>query len=196
MKIFVLTLAFLASGVPPTALAAPALSGDQQRRLDGGEVVVLELLPPGGDVKSSQGGTAVGVVHASSDAVWQVLVDYERHSGLYPRVVGAAVLESHPGVALVRYVVGIGPFAFGFHVNNYPDAAHRRLSWRLAQDRRNDLFQDSWGYWQIEPDTRGVLLTYAMAARTVLPAFLTRGAERDGLVQTLKAVRDRAERLD
>jgi hypothetical protein len=27
----------------------------------------------------------------------------------------------------------------------------------------------------------------------VLPAFLTRGAERDGLVETLKAVRERAE---
>lgn len=40
----------------------------------------------------------------------------------------------------------------------------------------------------------GVLLTYAMAARTALPAFLMRGAERDGLVDAVKAVRDRAER--
>jgi hypothetical protein len=32
-----------------------------------------------------------------------------------------------------------------------------------------------------------------MAARTVLPAFVTRAAERDGVVATLKAVRDRVE---
>ncbi len=38
-----------------------------------------------------------------------------------------------------------------------------------------------------------MVLTYAMAAHTVLPAFLTRGSERDGLVATVKAVRDRAE---
>ncbi len=38
------------------------------------------------------------------------------------------------------------------------------------------------------------MLTYAMAAQTVLPPFLTRGAEREGLVDTIKAVRDRAER--
>jgi hypothetical protein len=37
------------------------------------------------------------------------------------------------------------------------------------------------------------VLTYAMAARTVLPPFLTRGAERDGLVETVRAVRERAE---
>jgi hypothetical protein len=41
-----------------------------------------------------------------------------------------------------------------------------------------------------------VLLTYAMAARTVLPGFLTRGVERGGLVETLKAVRQRAEHGD
>jgi hypothetical protein len=32
-----------------------------------------------------------------------------------------------------------------------------------------------------------------MAARTVLTAFLSRDAQRDGLVETVKAVRERAE---
>jgi hypothetical protein len=95
---------------------------------------------------------------------------------------------------LVRYVVGVGPFSFGFHVNNYPNQARNRLAWRLARERRNDLFRDSWGYWEVQPDARGAILTYAMAARTALPAFLTRGAERGGLVETIKAVRARAER--
>lgn len=193
MRIAALLLVLLVPAAPLAAAAAPALSLDQQRRLEGGEVIVLDVLPPGGDVKRSHGGTALAVVRASSDAVWRVLVDFTGHAGLYPRVVGAKVLETDPGRALVRYVVGVGPFSFGFHVNNYPDATQRRLAWRLALDRRNDLFQDSWGYWQIEPDARGVLLTYAMAARTMLPVFLTRGAERDGLVETLRAVRDRAE---
>jgi hypothetical protein len=193
MRIAACLLALLVSGAPLVAAGAPALSREQQRRLQGGEVVVLDVLPPGGDVKGSQGGTALAVVHAPSERVWQVLVDYGRHAGLYPRVVGATILELDPARALVRYVVGVGPFSFGFHVNNYPDPARGRLVWRLALDRRNELFQDSWGYWQIEPDTRGVLLTYAMAARMVLPAFLTRGAERDGLVETVRAVRGRAE---
>jgi len=155
--------------------------------------VVIDRLPAGGDVARSAGGTAVAVVHAPQAAVWRVLVDYRHHSGLYPRVVAADVLESGEGRALVRYVVTVGPFSFGFHVNNYPQEALGHLAWRLARERRNDLFRDSWGYWQVDADPRGSIVTYAMAARTVLPTFLTRGAERDGLVETVRAVRARAE---
>ncbi len=169
------------------------LSSDQERRLERGEIVVLDILPPGDASIKGQGGTALTLVNASPDTVWRVLVDYPRHSGLYPRVIDARVLESGGEHALVRYVVGVGPFSFGFHVNNYPDAARGRLAWSLDRGRPNDLFRDSWGYWQIDPRPPGVVLTYAMAARTVLPAFLTRGAERDGLVETVRAVRDRAE---
>jgi hypothetical protein len=103
------------------------------------------------------------------------------------------VLEADARHALVRYVVGVGPFSFGFHVNSYPQPARQRVEWRLAHEHPNDLFRDSWGYWQIEPRTQDVILTYAMAARTILPSFVTRGAERDGLVETLRAVRERAE---
>jgi Polyketide cyclase / dehydrase and lipid transport len=194
-------MASTATSAAPTAepsmtRAAPpgraALSVAQHKQLAGGEVVVLDVLPPGA-ARGSQGGTAVGLVHASPDVVWRVLVDYPRHSGLYPRVVKAEILESDTDRSLVRYIVGVGPFAFGFHVNNYPDAARRRIVWRLEQDRPNDLFTESSGYWQIDHDVDAVVLTYAMAARTVLPSFLTRGAEREGLVETLKAVRRRAE---
>lgn len=169
------------------------LSADQLARLERGEVVLLDQLPPGG-MTTGQGGTAVAMVHASAEAVWRVLVDYAGHRGLYPRVVAADIVESDAAHALVRYVVGVGPFSFGFHVNNYPDPERRRLEWRLDRGRRNDLFRDSWGYWEIELRGDGVVLTYAMGADLVLPAFLTRGAERDGLVATLKAVRGRAER--
>lgn len=176
------------------ATATPlGLSSDQERRLERGEIVVLDILPPGDRAIKGQGGTALTLVSASPDAVWRVLVDYPRHSGLYPRVTDAQVLESDAGHALVRYVVGVGPFSFGFHVNNYPDAARGRLAWSLDRGRPNDLFRDSWGYWQVEPHRQGVVLTYAMAARTVLPPFLTRGAGRDGLVETVRAVRERAE---
>jgi len=169
-----------------------ALSPDLLARLERGEIVVLDVLPPGGK-GDGQGGTAMVKIHASPERVWQVLVDYRGHRGLYPRVVDAQVLEVDTDHVLVRYVIGVGPFAFGFHVNSFPRPAQRRIEWRLAHERPNDLFRDNWGYWEIHPRADGVVLTYAMAARTVLPAFLTRGAERDGLVATLKAVRERAE---
>jgi Polyketide cyclase / dehydrase and lipid transport len=178
---------------PGPARAGPLpLTNDQQRNLERGAVVVLEALPPGAS-RSSQGGTAVARVNASPETVWRIIVDYRGHAGLYPRVIGAEVLESSTGADLVRYVVGIGAVSFGFHINAFPDVSRRRLGWRLAPDRPNGLFTDNVGYWEIEPGPEGVLLTYAMAARTVLPSFVTRSAERDGLVETIKAVRRRAE---
>ncbi len=194
MKRWCAMLSFLivAAWAPP--VNPLGLSDQERRSLERGDVVVLDVLPPGGTTSVVQGGTALSVVHASPEGVWRVLVDYSRHSGLYPRVTSAEVLQSDPGHALVRYVVGVGPFTFGFHVDNYPDAARRRLQFQLASGRSNQLFRQNWGYWQIDSHPDGTMLTYAMAAQTVLPTFLTRGAERDGLVDTIKAVRDRAER--
>jgi ribosome-associated toxin RatA of RatAB toxin-antitoxin module len=197
MKHLLLVIAVSALIVSPGAASVNSLplSDEQRARLGRGEVILFDVLPDGGGPKGGQGGTALALVRARPEAVWRLLVNYEGHSGLYPNVKEAEILESEAGHALVRYVVGVGPFSFRFHVDNYPSPAERRLVWRLAQGRSNGLFQDTWGYWQVDPHADGALVTYAMGARTVLPAFLTRGAERDGLVDTLKAVRARAERL-
>ncbi|HZP39094.1 MAG TPA: SRPBCC family protein [Methylomirabilota bacterium] len=192
--VLALVVGLLVSWCPLPARALPHLPPAERARLESGEVVLLDRLPPGGGGAAGEGGTAVSVVHASVGAVWRVLLDYPGHAGLYPSVVRADVLESDRSRALVRYVIQVGPFSFNFHVNNYPDRANNRIDWRLARDRPNGLFRDTWGYWEVQPDASGVLLTYAMGARTVLPRFLTRGAERDGLVETIRAVRDRAER--
>ena len=38
------------------------------------------------------------------------------------------------------------------------------------------------------------LVTYAQATRTLVPAFLSRGAQRDSLVATVHALRKRAQK--
>jgi hypothetical protein len=193
MKTILLTLVVLILAVSGSFANPITLSTQQRARLDRGDVVLVDVLPPGGSHRGGQGGTALALVNATPDAVWRVIVDYPHHSGVYPKVVDARVISATGDRSLVRYTVGVGPFSFGFHVDNYPDALQRRLVWELAHRMQNDLFKDSWGYWQVEAHGEGSLLTYAMAARTVLPSFLTRGAEREGLVETIKAVRNRAE---
>jgi ribosome-associated toxin RatA of RatAB toxin-antitoxin module len=193
-RVLALVLCSLAVLGAASRVHAVPLSDDQRRRLERGEIVVLDVLPPGG-AGPGQGGTAVSVVRAAPDAVWRLLVDYPGHAGLYPRVVGTEVLQRDAGHALVRYEIGVGLLFFRFDVDNYPDDARRRLVWHLAQGRSNGLFRDTWGYWQVEPHAQDTVLTYAMAARTVLPAFLTRGSERAGLVGALTAVRARAESI-
>jgi hypothetical protein len=189
-----LVLALLIVAVWSADAKPVGLSRDQLDRLQRREIVLLDHLPPGGTGQPAHGGTGVALIQAPAEAVWRLLVDYPAHRGLYPHVVDAEVVEADSRHAVVRYVVGVGPFSFGFHVSNYPDSSRHRLEWRLAADRSNALFRDSWGYWQIDPRGQASFLTYAMAARTVLPSFVTRAAERDGVVATLKAVRDRVER--
>jgi hypothetical protein len=185
---------FILAGLPASAKSAD-LTATQRLQLEGGGIVVLDVLPPGGSGQPSQGGTGVAIAHAPVEVVWRVLTDLPGHSGLYPRVREVNVLESGNEHSLVRYVIGVGPLSFGFHVHNVADQSRRRIEWTLARGRDNDLFRENWGYWQVEPDPRGTIVTYAIAARTVLPAFMTRGAEREGLIATLKAVCQRAEEM-
>jgi uncharacterized membrane protein len=190
------TLLVLATAGSGTGGAAPqvplALSGDQERRLAAGEIVLLDALPPGAS-EQAQGGTAVALVRAPVEKVWSILVDYPGHPRFYPRLVSAEVLTMSKGHALVRYVAAIGFMSFTFHMDKYRDPASRRIEWRLAPAHANSLFRENSGYWQVNARDGASLVTYGLAVRTVLPAFLTRAAERDSLVETITGLRRLAE---
>ena len=171
---------------------SPNLSDDQRRRLAAGEVIVFDALPPKAG-KSTQGGTALAIVRAPPERVWRIVIDYPGHTRYYPRVTGVEVLEADEQHSLVRYTVGIGPFSFRFHMNKYADPIRRRIEWRLAEGRANSLFRENVGYWQLDEAADGTLVTYALAVRTILPAFATSGSERDSLVDTIRALRKLAE---
>jgi ribosome-associated toxin RatA of RatAB toxin-antitoxin module len=184
---------FLALGAAAASgTAFPGLSADQQHRLAAGEVVVLDTLPPGAS-KSAGGGTAVGLVRAVPERVWPVLVDYRGHPRYYPRVVSAELVEADAQHALVRYEVGVGPFSFGFHMMKYPDPIRRRIEWHLDANHANNFFRENTGYWQVDPAEGGSVVTYAIAVRTILPGFVTRGAERQSLVDTIRRLRKLVE---
>jgi ribosome-associated toxin RatA of RatAB toxin-antitoxin module len=187
-------LVALASGL--ATVASPAtlsqLSEDQRRRLQAGEVIVGEEMPPGAS-ELARGGTALALVRASPEKVWRILVDYPGHSRYYPRVVAAEVVQGDERRVLVRYHVGIGPFAFAFHMDKFPDARRRRIDWHLAEGHSHGLFRENSGYWQVDPADAASLVTYAIAVRTVMPTFVTRGAERESLTETITALRKLAE---
>src|SRR3989442_979211 len=85
MRYRALCLALVIVATWPTAAKSLGLSPTQLERLARGEVVLLDVLPPGSSSGPVQGGTAPARVQASPAAVWRVLVDYRHHPGLYPR---------------------------------------------------------------------------------------------------------------
>lgn len=186
------------AGVLVTA-ASPAslreLSADQRSRLSAGEVLVSDALPPGASV-TARGGTALALVRASPEQVWRVLVDYPGHPRYYPRVVAAEVVDRDARRVRVRYQVGVGPFSFDFHMDKFPDVGRRRIDWHLAEGQSHGLFRENSGYWQVDAADASSLVTYAIAVRTLLPGFVTRGAEQESLTETVSAMRKLAEEGD
>jgi ribosome-associated toxin RatA of RatAB toxin-antitoxin module len=189
-----LALAVLAVGL--VTVASPAslreLPEDVRRRLTEGEVIVSGTLPPGAS-ESARGGTALALVRATPEQVWRVLVDYPGHSRYYPRVTAAEVVERDAKRVVVRYQVGIGPFAFAFHMDKFPDPQRRRIDWQLAEGYGHGLFRENSGYWQVDEADAASLVTYAIAVRTLLPGFVTRGAEQESMTETVTAMRKLAE---
>jgi ribosome-associated toxin RatA of RatAB toxin-antitoxin module len=174
------------------AASPQTFSDDERRRLAAGEVVVQDAMPPGASA-AARGGTAFAIVRASPDQVWRVLTDYPGHVRYYPRVVAAEVVENTGRQVVVRYEVAVGPFSFNFYMDKFPDPQRRRIEWHLAEGRSHGMFRENSGYWQVDPRERTSLVTYAIAVRTLLPAFVTLGAERDSLLETITSMRKLVE---
>jgi len=195
MSTVVLAVSLLvAASTAPMSAPTSAMSEDVRRRLAAGEVVVTDELPPGAS-ETAHGGTAVAILRASPEQVWRVIVDYREHPRYYPRVTSAEVVEQDARRAIVHYRVTVGPFSFRFYMEKYPDPLRRRVEWHLAEGRPHGLFRENSGYWQINPadDGRASLVTYAIAVRTMLPAFVTAGGESGSLPETMTALRKLVE---
>jgi len=188
--LLVLALSLLAAASMVPLAEAPE---DVRRRLAAGDVVVTNELPPGAS-DTAHGGTAVAILKAPPEQVWRVIVDYRGHPRYYPRVTAADVVEADERRAIVHYQVAVGPFSFGFYMEKYPDPLRRRVEWHLAEGRPHGLFRENSGYWQINATEGNVsLVTYAIAVRTMLPAFVTAGGESASLTETMIALRKLVE---
>lgn len=183
-----LAVLLVGSGLVTSAAASPVLTAEQQQLLAAGEIVVLDARPPGASPHAG-GGTAIAVVPAPAERVWGVLTDYPGHPRYYPGVVAAEVLETSGPRVLVRYAVRVGFFTFHFHMRKVSDPARRRIEWHLAEERANGLLRENSGYWLVEPRPGGSVVTYAIAVRSYLPAFITASSERESLVETVSGLR-------
>jgi ribosome-associated toxin RatA of RatAB toxin-antitoxin module len=180
--------------VPQTTAAPPLLSANELIRLQRGEIVFKNQLPPAPTDSAGNGGTAVALLQADSEKVWRILTDFEHYAGLFPRLTESRTVEQAGARTLVRFRVAVGPFSFRFFVAHVVSSEERQIRWRLDRSQENDLFHDTWGYWQLDPAPGGqVLVTYAMGSRTALPARLTRSSEQDSVVRTMAALKARVE---
>ena len=119
----------------------------------------------------------MALVRASPEQVWRVLVDYPGHARYYPSVVAAEVVQSDERRASSATMWRSGRSPSASTWTSTPIEQRRRIEWHLAEGHGHGLFRENSGYWQVDEADRGSLVTYAIAVRTVLPAFVTGSAE-------------------
>ena len=180
--------------VPPAPAAPPALSPSDLTRLHRGEIVFKDQFLPAEGAPVGNGGTAVALLQADPEEVWRILTNFAHYAGLFPHLTESEIMDQAGARTLVRFRIAMGPFDFCFFVTHVVSWDDRQIRWRLDRSQTNDLFRDTWGYWQLDPvPGRRVLVTYAMGSRTVLPSFLTRDSERKSVVKAVAALKARVE---
>lgn len=190
----VLTLASTVA-VAADPFEAPALSADDQKVLEKGEVVVRRLEPAGG---KGVAVLAVGVVDAKPPEVWPVVRDCQYFKDFMPRTKHSE-LKEEAGVKLCRVELSM-PFPLKdlwsetkSTVNEAPPRFRR--DWTLVHGTylRND------GSWTLLPwaDGAKTLLVYRIDTQpdSMVPDGLARAAQSKSLPDMMAAVKKRVVTL-
>ena len=186
-------------GVLPATAASPTSAGpspEERQRLDRGEVVFRRGAAPrdGAAVPGARGGVAFVRVPAPPDRSWAILTAPRRYPAIFPGLRSVDVLEETETAWLLRTEGQFGPFSFSYHTRYRLQADTRTIVWRLDPTRDNDVFEDHWGFWRLEPEDGGTLVVYAIGSVASGWQPLAGFFERWGVTQALAALREAAMR--
>lgn len=174
--------------------AAWKLTGAQQAQLEKGEVVKSST-------RTKVGGTgrAAQLIHASPDAIWDVILDYSKYPARVESVVSATVYE---GAGTNLFYVDMKSKIVGFETIIYSKNILKKnegwMAWSLDRRRTSDV-KDMAGYWRLEvvstdpPRTR-VEQGTELAISSFVPGMVTSYLTEQSLVDGLAWVKAAAER--
>jgi hypothetical protein len=137
---------------------------------------------------------AVVRVPTGPGPVWALLVAPRRYPEIFPGLRAVEVLEATPTTWLLRTEGKVGPFEFRYHTRYLVRPEARRLQWRLDRALDNDVFADSWGWWELRPDGAATDVVYAIGSIPSSWQPLAGLFERRGITRALLALRDAALR--
>ena len=146
----------------PSARASTSLSGDQQRALDTGELVVAPLEYARGD-QHFVGGVSYFVASAPIERLSMVARDPARWRALLPNVESAELVSvSKAGVARVRVTHRLG-FTRGGYTLVCAFQDHGRFGRFWLDLGADNALEDGWGFVRLTPLSDGrTLITYGL----------------------------------
>lgn len=185
-----------AHGMPHAPGAATAgLTAEEVARLNAGNVVVKA------DTSTAEGGNraagiaAYCVINKPLDAVWAVMLDYQKFDEFMPQLTKVEILERTRDTVKATETVSVALRTVTYTLDVKFDHARRRVSWALDKSRKNDI-ADTSGAWEFVPYGRGATLvryTTSVDSGMLVPRFLEELLVKNGVPDVLVSLRRRTE---
>jgi len=188
-------MVFVLLALAATPLDAPALSADETKQLEKGEVVVRKLEPTGG---KGMAAMALGIVDAAPAEVWPVVRDCQHYKDFMPRTKHSE-LKEEAGVKLCHVELSL-PFPLKDLWSESKstlteDPPRFRREWTLV----HGTYHRNQGSWTLLPwaDGAKTLVVYVVDAHpdSLVPDGLARSAQTKSLPDVFVAVRQRVMSL-
>jgi ribosome-associated toxin RatA of RatAB toxin-antitoxin module len=173
------------------AAQAGALSADEARRIEAGEVIVTSIAVPGHSLPRTK---VDALIQAPPQAVWAIVQDCANYSRTMPRVLVSEELERNGERVHCRSTIDM-PFPFGDLVADtdglhtaFPDGSYKR-EWK----HRSGDFKTNEGSWTVRPHAAGAatFVTYdaLMEPNVPLPNWILEWAQTSELPSMIEGLR-------
>lgn len=195
MKLAFLT--FLIVLFVPVMICAETLTAEQIGKLDNDEILVkFRRLK---DARAGLGKSA-GVVHASPEEVWKIIVDVERYHEYMPRLVKSVVTERKADSYLFYYKIDM-PWPLSDHwciTKNWHEIDENKKSYKRAWNLVSGTFSRNDGYWLIQPWKGGNSLAVYSAIiqpKVMAPQGIINYITKKALPKAIENLRKRVKQL-
>jgi ribosome-associated toxin RatA of RatAB toxin-antitoxin module len=133
------------------------------------------------------GARAVGIIDASSNAVWDLLVDYEAAAKFMPNIKSSRILKCKGNRVLTKTVVGIALFEKTFYSQSVLMKEKNMIQWKQVKG----FFKENRGYWKLKPiGNNKTELTYTIYLRhPLIPSWIQRLLLKRSIPDLFQAIR-------
>ena len=173
---------------------AVVLSKEQKKLLEADHPVFLRVKEQG----SQRGrGVAVQYIHASTNDVWDTILNYPKYTDWVENVTVCSVYKKEKNIWYTELISEVMYISFGVYTQNHIFRDQGYMYWILDYDRLSDA-DDLFGYWRVEELQSDPPLTRVDHSTEVVlggvPDFILEYLSEDALVNGTKWVKREAER--
>lgn len=189
--VFLLSTASFGAG----AFAPSGLTARELTRIEKGGVVLKANDHPAGDGTSSARIKAYCVINRPPDAVWAIMLNYQKFPEFMPRLEKVEVLEKTQGTMKVTETVHVPLGVINYTIDLIFRPAQRTVSWTLDKSRQHDI-ADTSGTWEFLPYSQGrTMLRYSTTVDSgmFVPRFLEDAMIKQDLSNALLSLKRRVE---